>query len=266
VLCDGENEAGMASEEQRWIEVNGARLRYELRRGDNTIVLLHEMGGTLESFDALLPHLSEGYGVLRYDQRGAGLSSNATAPLAIDTPADDLAALLDALSIGPPVAVIGAAVGAAVGIRFAARVPQRVAALVLLAPAAGIAPARRAATLEKIEQLERHGTPTALGGAIRLDAMSYGATYRMLLGLDLEADMRCISAPTLALAGTRDSFRPPLEVAALAGRIAGARFRTLESGHVMAVETPSLVAAEVTAFLARIGFAPGSRRHPPVEQ
>ena len=246
----------MASEEHRWIEVNGARLRYDLRRGDNTIVLLHEMGGTLESFDALLPHLREGYGMLRYDQRGAGLSSNAAAPLAIDTPADDLAALLDALSIERPVAVIGAAVGAAVAIRFAARFPQRVAALVLLAPATGVAPARRAATLEKIEQLERHGTPTALGGAIRLDAISYGATYRMLLQLDLAADLPRVDAPTLAMAGTRDSFRPPPDVAAIACAIAGARFVALETGHVMAVESPGPVAAEVTAFLAQAGFAP----------
>lgn len=246
----------MTGSDRRWIEVNAARLRYDYRRGDGTLVLLHEMGGTLESFDALLSHLGERRGVLRYDQRGAGLSSNVTVPLAIDTPAADLAALLDALSIEGPVTLVGAAVGAAVAIRFAARFPQRVAALVLLAPATSVAPARRAATLEKIEQLERHGVPTALGGAIRLDPMSYGATYRMLLGLDLEADLGRIGAPTLVIAGERDGFRPPSEVAALAAKMAGGRFVALDTGHVMAVETPALVAAEITAFLDGASVAP----------
>jgi len=33
-----------------WIEVNGTSLRYELSgSGDNVLVLVHEMGGTLDS-------------------------------------------------------------------------------------------------------------------------------------------------------------------------------------------------------------------------
>jgi len=35
-----------------FIEVNGVRLRYELSgKGDRTLVLVHEMGGSLESWD-----------------------------------------------------------------------------------------------------------------------------------------------------------------------------------------------------------------------
>ena len=64
----------------QWIEVNGASLRYELSGGGaQTLVLVHELGGMLESWDAVLPALRQKYGVLRYDQGGFGLSENSRA-------------------------------------------------------------------------------------------------------------------------------------------------------------------------------------------
>jgi 3-oxoadipate enol-lactonase len=54
-----------------FIEVNGTALRYELRgSGGHTVVLLHEMGGSLESWDLLAPQLAASNRVLRYDTRG----------------------------------------------------------------------------------------------------------------------------------------------------------------------------------------------------
>ena len=35
---------------------------------------MHEMGGTLDSWDAVAPRSAENFRVLRYDQRGAGLT------------------------------------------------------------------------------------------------------------------------------------------------------------------------------------------------
>ena len=41
-----------------WIEVNGTALRYELSgEGPSTLVLVHEMGGCLDSWDQVLPAL-----------------------------------------------------------------------------------------------------------------------------------------------------------------------------------------------------------------
>ena len=59
-----------------WIEVNGTSLRYELSGGgDDVLVLVHEMGGTLDSWDQVMPLLSPGRRVLRHDWRGACLDS-----------------------------------------------------------------------------------------------------------------------------------------------------------------------------------------------
>ena len=128
-----------------FIEVNGTALRYDLAgSGASTLVLIHEMGGTLESWDLVLPMLSAKRRVLRYDTRGAGLSQKVRGTLTIDTMVDDLMALMDALGIAGKVALAGVAVGGAIALHAAVRFPQRVAAVVASSPAIGIAPDRRA--------------------------------------------------------------------------------------------------------------------------
>lgn len=81
-----------------WIEVNGTSLRYEVSGGGpSTLVLVHEMGGTLDSWDQVLPALNNGRRVVRYDTRGAGLSEKIGGAVTWDQMAGDLAELLDAL-------------------------------------------------------------------------------------------------------------------------------------------------------------------------
>ena len=115
----------------QWIEANGASLRCELA-GDapRTLVLIHEAGGAMESWDELMPGLQRHFRTLRYDQRGFGLSEKFRGELSVESVVADLVGLLDALDIREPVSVLGGAFGAVMGIAFAARHPQRVARLV----------------------------------------------------------------------------------------------------------------------------------------
>src|SRR5438067_251851 len=113
----------------RFIEVNGVGLRYELTgAGPSTVVLIHEMGGTLESWDGVVPILATTRQVLRYDTRGAGLSEKVRSALTFATMADDLMALVDALGIAK-VALAGIAVGGGIALATAARFPDRVTAV-----------------------------------------------------------------------------------------------------------------------------------------
>lgn len=251
----------------RWIEANGVQLRYELQAGPPaTIVLLHEMGGMLESWDAVVPLLAPFASVLRYDQRGAGLSEKPPGPYVVTQAADDLAALLAALAITEPVAVVGAAVGAAVAAAFAARHPQATAALALLAPATVLDETKRARTEQRIAAIERLGIrqafaeeaekPRSRYEELRLAAnpSALAATWRMLAGLDLDAALAAIRCPTLVVAGRHDTARPPEHVAGVAAKIWGAEFLVLEAGHVMAIDTPELVASTLRDFLVRTDF------------
>src|SRR3954447_20011922 len=141
-----------------WIEVNGTSLRYELSgSGPTTLVLIHEMGGTLESWDQVLPVLSNSRRVLRYDTRGAGLSEKTRGTVTWNQMTNDLAALLDALGITGRVALAGIAVGAAIAVHFAVRYPDRAAALVLHGVAVGVGGDRRQATLNRAASVEAGG-------------------------------------------------------------------------------------------------------------
>ena len=260
-----------------WIEVNGAALRYELTgSGATTLVLVHEMGGTLESWEGVLPAVSPGRRVLRYDTRGAGLSEKIKGSISFDTMVDDLAALLDALGIADRVVLAGVAVGAGIALHFAARHPARVAGVVAMAPATGVAPDRRAATLARADAMERDGPrPGAEAGfagsypeIVRRDGevfrrfrarwlgndpASYAAIYRMLAAGTVTEELPSIACPVLMMAGQHDALRPPALIEPLARTMPNATFRAIDSAHYMAVQTPDLVAAAMVEFLTRIG-------------
>ncbi|HYP11823.1 MAG TPA: alpha/beta fold hydrolase [Xanthobacteraceae bacterium] len=64
----------MHTSSEGFVDANGVSLHYALAGAGRSVVLLHELGGTLNSWDGVVPRLAEHFRVLRYDQRGAGLS------------------------------------------------------------------------------------------------------------------------------------------------------------------------------------------------
>lgn len=263
---------------KRWVEVNGTALRYEVTgKGPSTLVLVHEMGGTLDSWDHVLPALSASRRVLRFDTRGAGQSEKLSATPSMALMADDVAALLDATGIGGKVAIAGCAVGGGIAMTFALRHAARTAALIAMGPATGVAEERRAATLARAEDTERRGMAAVVEESfaasyppevrhdaehyrefrarwIANDPRSYGCIYRMLVETNLAPEYGNVACPTLLLAGVHDRLRPPALVEPIAQAIRGARFQALDSGHFMAVQTPALVEAAINGFLAPLNL------------
>ena len=259
-----------------FIEINGAATRYELSgAGDRTLVLAHEMGGSLESWDEVAPRLAATRRVLRYDARGAGLSQKVRGELTLDTMADDIAALLDTLAISGKVAIAGVAVGGAVALHFAARYPERTSAVVAGSPATGIAAERRVPALERVARIEATGMAFAVedsmqnGYAPELrddikrferfrarwlgnDPSSYAAIWRMLANADMEAELARLSRPVLVIGGSLDRVRPAAVAEAIAKSIPGARYVEVRTGHYMAVQTPELIADCIDEFLRSV--------------
>ncbi len=260
-----------------WIEVNGTALRYDVTGdGPSTLVLVHEMGGTLESWDQVLPALAATRRVLCYDTRGAGQSEKIRGAVTFDIMAEDLIALLDALGIGR-VALAGCAVGGGIVLHTAARFPDRIAALVAMGPATGVSPDRRAGTIARAEAIERGGPAGVIEESFAAsyppevrhdleqyrrfrarwlanDPESYGAIYRMLVEATVEEELAGIACPALLLAGTKDRLRPPALVEPLARKMSNARFQALETGHFMAVQTPWIVVEAIGGFLGSVGM------------
>ena len=256
------------------IEVNGASLRYDLSgRGPETVVLIHEVGGCIESWDDTLAGFQRRFRVLRYDQRGFGLSEK-TRVITMNATVADLVALLDALRITGPVHLAGCAMGAAFGLAFAGRHPARVGRIVAASPAtwANVDPD---AARKRIEETERGGVRAVEQSSL---AVSYPEVMRALdrarferfrlrwLGndpeamaailrmstnpaFDLSADLARITAPTLVIGCSHDGIRTPAMMTKVAAQIPGARYVEASSGHFMAVETPDLFVEHAVPFL-----------------
>ena len=260
-----------------FIELSGTSLRYELGgKGDRTLVLVHEMAGSLESFDDVVPKFTESRRVLRYDTRGAGMSQKVRGELGIDTMADDIAGLLDALGIAGKVALAGVALGGAIALHFAARYPERASAVAVSSPATGVAPERRPAALERLIKIEAAGmafavadsmqngyAPELRGDSARFeryrarwlgnDPASYATVWRMLAGLDMQDELAKLRCPVLVIGGSFDRVRPPALAQATASAIPGARYIEIASGHYMSVQTPDLFADCIGEFLTSVG-------------
>jgi 3-oxoadipate enol-lactonase len=189
----------------------------------------------------------------------------------------DAVALLDALAVREPVVPVGTAVGGALALHLAATYPDRVRAVIATSPATGVPDAARQALLDRADELATRGTrnlvengldlgyPPSLRGdtarfawtrAQRLaaDAVGQAATMRMLAQLDMRSELVRIRCPVLVLAGSQDLGRAPERVAPVAAAIPNAAFRVVESGHFMAIQTPELLAAQITGFLEKHPF------------
>lgn len=260
-----------------FIELGGVGLRYELSgKGDRTLVLVHEMAGSLESFDGVAPKFAGSRRVLRYDTRGAGMSQKIRGELGIDTMADDIAGLLDALGIAGKVALAGVALGGAIALHFAARHPDRTSAVAVSSPATGVAPERRPAALERLLKIEAAGmafavadsmqngyAPELRGDIVRFeryrarwlgnDPASYATVWRMLAGLDMQDELASLRCPVLVIGGSLDRVRPPALSEATAKTIPGSRYVEIASGHYMSVQTPDLFADCIEQFLTTAG-------------
>src|SRR5688572_5710174 len=256
-----------------WIEANGASLRYELSgSGKETLVLVHEAGGCLESYEDALPGLEREFRVLRYDQRGFGFSEKVR-ELTFEGVVADLAGLLAALKIGEPVHVAGCAMGADFSVGFAARHPGRVAKLVIASPNIDSNAGRGQQSVERAALVEREGIRAAMQAShersypenlrardrerfrryqarwVCNTPASFTAAARMMLSVDLTPEYAKIKAPTLVIGAKHDSQRPPEKAERVAKAIAGAKYVLADTGHFMNLETPGLFAETVVSFL-----------------
>ena len=74
----------------------------------------------------------------------------------------------------------------------------------------------------------------------------------MLADTEMDGDFARIRCPTLVIAGTHDRLRPPEAVEPIARAIPGARWRVIETGHFMAVQTPQPVADAITGNMLSV--------------
>jgi 3-oxoadipate enol-lactonase len=250
-------------------------LQYRLEGRDPSLgpllVLLHEMGGSLESWDETAALLGDAFTILRYDQRGAGRSDKPQAMLTLADHVADLSGLLEHLRLPLPAAFCGVAAGAALAVAFALQRPAAVAKLVLCAPALAVDPSRRQYLNARADQVVREGMAAIAEASLansyppimRRDAdayacyrarflandpVCYGNANRLLAVTDLEPQLPQLGMPCLVLSGRHDGMRPPDQGRAVAARIPGATFDLVDSGHLMPVQAGAALAQRLRRF------------------
>jgi 3-oxoadipate enol-lactonase len=257
-----------------FIDANGVSLNYELAGARGAaVVLLHELGGTLHSWDAVAPRLAARYRVLRYDQRGSGLSEKVRQEFSNDVLVADLEALADAVGLAPPYHFVTVAAAATQALRFLEKRPADVGALVLCNPAPGVDASRAAALDERAAFAAREGMRASLPTTLALSYpphLGERAAYEAYLGRYLANDPVCfgfgfralgrtnmlhmlpqIRCPAMVVAGRHDTVRPHAGSAELAKKIPGARFELIEAGHFMPTQGPEPLIALLEDFLPK---------------
>jgi len=239
--------------------------------GGVPVLLLHELGGSSESWRAVTPLLAADRRVIAVDMRCAGRSEKPPGPFALADVADDLDALSGALNLGGPVDVIGAALGSLAGAVLAIRHPARVRRLMMCAVAPDMAgPTRTYLTerAEKVRVVGMRGVATAsLANSFPASHPAERAAYRgIYLGNDpaayaelslalarLEikaADWAAIRVPTLVASGMHDFLWPPAIGRQVAELVPGARFEVMEdAGHYPHLQSPETLVRLARSFL-----------------
>jgi len=262
-----------------FVRTNNGVLRCELRpaspaaRGP-ALLLLNALGTTTVIWDEMLAHLAFPGAVLRFDQRGHGLSELGQAPYSIPALADDALGACDAFGLESVVAC-GLSVGGLVAQELTARAPERVRALILCGTASRIG--TREGWQARLEQVQSGGIaaiadsilgrwfapgfgtrePDLLSGyrclLERTHVPGYLATLHALRDTDLTEQTRRLRLPSLVVSGELDQATTPEDGQRLAACIPGARFELLKgAAHLLPVEKPRELASSIDAFLKEL--------------
>jgi 3-oxoadipate enol-lactonase len=237
------------------------------------IVFLHGFALDMAMWVEQFRHFGRKNCAVRYDLRGFGRSS---LPSGAYDHCADLRAMLDHLGLKRPL-LVGLSLGANVALRFAAENPGRVAGVVLASP--GLPghvwteerPPDAARAIGKARGVE---AARSFWGAhpIFASLAAYPATkaevMRMLAAYsgwhwqhdDVQAPaapiidrLETIATPALVLSGDRDVAGYREIAAVLAARLPKARLvRYPDSGHMLTMEQPDAVNAEIAAFAAAV--------------
>lgn len=251
-----------------YIDLADTRLAYLDEGNGPLLLLLHGFTGTGRThFAQLIAELRNDYRVIAPDLRGYGASS----PPPRDFPpdfyqrdADDAAALLDALGVGPA-AILGFSDGAESALLLAAGRPDLVRGVVSWGVSGVIAPAMLAAVEQWLpvaawgpERAAWRAAIIAAHGAVQFAPLIEGwvAAARQVAAaggnicLEQAAQIQC---PVLLINGEHEIGNPRDDVQRLAARIPVCRLAIVPaSGHAVHEEQPQHFARLLRAFLSSL--------------
>ncbi|MDA8192847.1 MAG: alpha/beta hydrolase [Thermaerobacter sp.] len=246
--------------------VNGITLYYEEAGQGEPWLLLHGATGSIDQpssgWAASMPAFAREYRAIAIEHRGHGRSTQIGSDLSYDLIAEDLAAFIDLMNLGP-VHIAGVSDGAIVALHLGMYQPHRVKTLVCVGANFYnddmVREANRFADVQKLEQehpewiarLSRlHDRNKAPGWWRRLyQQVAANLAVNPCYGVE---DLHRIKAPTLLVAGENDLWGNLAQMVAMRRHIERAEMLIVNNGgHVVQFTHQALVEPVVLDFLRR---------------
>ena len=232
-------------------------------RGERWATFVTGIANDFSMWDGQVAALERDFNVLRYDLRGHGGTPASGGEYTIELLVSDLAALLDQLNIRRT-SVIGLGLGGAIAQAFALAHPDRVEKLMPCCCRARMVPDFAAMWHKLRETVSTNGLESIVEPTVQrwfsedfksrhpevlenirkmirsTTQEGYMGVTAAFLGLDVEAELGSIKAPTLYVSGAEDKLGgPPALMAGLAAKVNGARHVSVpNAAHIANIQNP----------------------------
>lgn len=263
----------------QFANIDGVHIHYQVISAPDdkpTLVFSNSLGTDFRIWRDVIVRMVGECSILMYDNRGHGLSDIGETPYKLDDHVNDLAGLMDHLSLSNAV-ICGLSVGGLIAQGLNYLRPDLVRGLVLCDTAAKIG--NDEMWNERIETVREKGLaglvdgnmerwftpdfhesqPAALAGMrnmfLRTPLDGFVATMIALRDADLRMAAVDIQVPTICIVGDQDGSTPPDLVLQTAKLIPDARYEVIkEAGHIPCVEQPEMLVEIIKAFFTDAGI------------
>lgn len=230
----------------------------ERGQGSHTLVFLHYFGGSLQEWQTVIGQLADQYRCIALDLRGHGDSPAPETGYSVDDMTNDVAAMLDQLTIGSYV-LIGHSMSGKVALNLASRQPVGLQQVLLVSPSPPH-PEPISAN-DRQDMLETHGTEKAaidtfekitakpvsdadrdqiIADNLRTSEAAWNAWLTLGSKEDIADRMSRVVVPVSIITGTNDSaVSPDVQPELTLPTLPNATFETLDGpGHLIPYEMP----------------------------
>ncbi len=259
------------------LTIDNQKLAYEVTGSGKPVLLVHGFPLNREMWRDQIDALANSHMVIAPDLRGFGESDPPVGDVSMKVYANDLAALLDHLSIDQPVAIVGFSMGGYVTFEFWRRHKERVASMMLIDTRADPDSSEKAVSRrDAADRVEKEGINFLIDGmmpnlvadqtfkgqpdvvkALRTmmakssTAGVIGALHAMANRPDSRDTLADIDVPTAVIVGTEDAISPPADMEQIAQSLKTATFTVIaDAGHMTTMENSAALTEAMKKHLS----------------
>ncbi len=268
--------ANPRGEDMPEITVNGTSYYYELHGKGQPLVFIAGFGANHTAWRFVYPAFTDRYQVLIFDNPASGRTRDRGDLLTVESMADGVAGLIDALGLSAP-HIVGHSMGGAIAQLLAIKYPDKLDRLVIANSAAEWRGRPLMALKGLIDVIKAGGSldcqlevsmPWLFGHGALADQKRKAELREMILDnptppsledlerqfhplqeFDSSGDLGRIKATTLVIISDDDILALPAESERMAESIPGARIARIPGGHVSEFEQPEMLAQSIRNFL-----------------